>query len=119
MYNYNEIKTIHLEVTQNCQASCPMCDRNMNGGKDNPNLGMHELSLDDIKEGKGTYNWPSGGKYEGDWKDGKKEGKGTWTYADGGKYEGYWKNDKKDGKGIMTYPDGRKYEEKWKGGERQ
>ena len=26
-----------------------MCDRNIHGGKDNPNLGMHELSLLDIQ----------------------------------------------------------------------
>ena len=25
MYRYNDIRAIHLEVTQNCQASCPMC----------------------------------------------------------------------------------------------
>ena len=31
MYNYSDIRSIHLEVTQNCQANCPMCDRNMNG----------------------------------------------------------------------------------------
>ncbi len=47
MYNYNEIKTIHLEVTQNCQASCPMCDRNMNGEGVNPHINLDELSLVD------------------------------------------------------------------------
>ena len=47
MYNYNEIKTIHLEVTQNCQASCPMCDRNMNGEGINPHINLDELSLVD------------------------------------------------------------------------
>ena len=50
MYNYEDIRTKHLEITQKCQAACPMCDRNIHGGKDNPNLGMHELYLDDIKE---------------------------------------------------------------------
>jgi MoaA/NifB/PqqE/SkfB family radical SAM enzyme len=45
MYRYQDIKTIHLEVTQNCQASCPMCDRNMNGKGINPHINLDELSL--------------------------------------------------------------------------
>ena len=49
MYNYKNIKTIHLEVTQNCQASCPMCDRNQNGGALNPHINLDELSLEDCK----------------------------------------------------------------------
>lgn len=49
MYNISDIKTIHLEVTQNCQASCPMCDRNQNGGAVNPHINLDELSLDDCK----------------------------------------------------------------------
>ena len=44
MYRYEDIKTIHLEVTQNCQASCPMCDRNMNGKGINPHINLDELS---------------------------------------------------------------------------
>lgn len=47
MYNYTDIKSIHLEVTQNCQASCPMCDRNMNGEGINPHINLDELSLID------------------------------------------------------------------------
>jgi MoaA/NifB/PqqE/SkfB family radical SAM enzyme len=50
MYNYQDIKQIHLEVTQKCQASCPMCDRNQNGGALNPHINLSELSLDDCKK---------------------------------------------------------------------
>jgi MoaA/NifB/PqqE/SkfB family radical SAM enzyme len=49
MYRYNEIKTVHLEITENCNASCPMCARNINGGEDNPHLKGNELSLADCK----------------------------------------------------------------------
>jgi len=49
MYNYRDIKTIHLEITQNCQASCPMCDRNQNGGALNPHINLDELTIDDVK----------------------------------------------------------------------
>lgn len=47
MYNIENIKTIHLEVTQKCQASCPMCDRNQNGGAINPHINLDELTLAD------------------------------------------------------------------------
>ena len=50
MYKYEDIKAIHLEVTQNCQASCPMCDRNMNGKGINPHINLDELSLEDCKK---------------------------------------------------------------------
>lgn len=50
MYKLEDIKTIHLEVTQNCQAACPMCDRNMNGEGVNPHINLDELSLDDCKQ---------------------------------------------------------------------
>ena len=38
MYDYKDIRQVHLEPTQKCQARCPMCDRNVNGGKDNYHL---------------------------------------------------------------------------------
>ena len=50
MYRYNDIRTVHLEITQRCQAACPMCDRNENGGKDNRHITNAELSLEDIKQ---------------------------------------------------------------------
>lgn len=49
MYKYENIRSIHLENTQNCQASCPMCDRNQNGGPVNPHIDLSELTLDDAK----------------------------------------------------------------------
>ena len=49
LYNYEDIRVVHLEITEKCQARCPMCDRNINGGADNPNLGLHELKLADIQ----------------------------------------------------------------------
>ena len=49
MYSYNDIRQVHLEVTQRCQAACPMCDRNESGGRDNRHITNAELSLDDAK----------------------------------------------------------------------
>lgn len=49
MYSYDQIESVHLEITSRCNASCPMCGRNKFGGPDNDQLPMTELSLDDIK----------------------------------------------------------------------
>ena len=50
MYNYKDIHTIHLEITSKCQASCPMCARNIQGGVDNPFMTLAEITLDQFKE---------------------------------------------------------------------
>jgi MoaA/NifB/PqqE/SkfB family radical SAM enzyme len=50
LYRYNEVKTLHLEITAACNASCPMCARNINGGEVNPQLPQTELSIEDIKQ---------------------------------------------------------------------
>jgi len=49
MYLYPDIRTVHLEITEKCNAACPMCARNINGGEDNPWLKNAELSLSDIQ----------------------------------------------------------------------
>ena len=51
MYKVEDIKTVHLEVTQRCNAACPMCDRNENGGAVNQHIrgNLKELSLEDCK----------------------------------------------------------------------
>ena len=50
MYTYNELRTVHLEITAACNASCPMCARNINGGDVNPQMPNTELSIDDVKK---------------------------------------------------------------------
>ena len=49
MYKSSEIKSVHLEITEACNAACPMCARNINGGEQNPHLTDAELSLEDCK----------------------------------------------------------------------
>ena len=53
----------------------------------------------------GTYTWPDGKKYVGDYKDNKAHGQGTLTSPDGGKYVGEWEDDKFNGRGTFTFPD--------------
>jgi MoaA/NifB/PqqE/SkfB family radical SAM enzyme len=50
MYRAEEITTVHLEVTERCNASCPQCARNLNGGEVNPQLHDAELSLSDVQQ---------------------------------------------------------------------
>lgn len=50
IYNYNEIKMVHFEPTQKCQASCPMCDRNKNGGDVNQYLTNRDVSFEEFKK---------------------------------------------------------------------
>lgn len=48
MYNIGNIKTLHLEVTSRCQASCPMCSRNIQGGVDNPYMTVTEITKENF-----------------------------------------------------------------------
>lgn len=49
MYKYSDIRMVHLEVTERCQAACPMCLRNNSGGSTKSHIENSELSLEDIK----------------------------------------------------------------------
>jgi MoaA/NifB/PqqE/SkfB family radical SAM enzyme len=49
IYAYNDINTVHLELTSKCNASCPQCARNKFGGPDNEFLPQTELSLADVQ----------------------------------------------------------------------
>ncbi|MBK9339038.1 MAG: hypothetical protein IPM98_21865 [Lewinellaceae bacterium] len=59
-------------------------------------------------DGKGTFVYPSGAKYIGDFKNGEIHGVGVCYYTDNSKYSGEWKNRYPDGKGTKTYSDGTK-----------
>ena len=49
MFKFSELETIHLEITNNCQASCPMCARNYHGGQENPLVKINGWTLDEFK----------------------------------------------------------------------
>lgn len=49
MFKFNELRQIHLEITNNCQASCPMCSRNYHGGIDNPLIKIKDWTLEHFK----------------------------------------------------------------------
>ena len=49
MYQYSEIEALHLEISSRCNVSCPMCARNVSGGRVNPYLPLTEFSLKEIE----------------------------------------------------------------------
>jgi MoaA/NifB/PqqE/SkfB family radical SAM enzyme len=50
MFHFTELKQIHLEITNRCQASCPMCNRNIRGGLDNPLIKNNDWTVSDFKK---------------------------------------------------------------------
>ena len=59
--------------------------------------------------GKGTFIWPNGDQYNGEWKNEKPHGLGTFKWVDGTKYIGDWKFGLQDGQGTVTWANGDKY----------
>jgi hypothetical protein len=55
--------------------------------------------------GRGTYSWPDGKVYTGQWRDGLMNGSDSiFTWLDGRAYEGGYKDDKKHGWGSLSGP---------------
>jgi len=50
MFKFSQLESLHLEITNNCQASCPMCTRNINGGLENPNIKKTGWTLEQYKK---------------------------------------------------------------------
>ena len=78
--------------------------------------GMYEGQLDSVGEphGRGTITWENGGRYDGEWCDGKANGHGTMDYANGDRYEGKWKDGCRFGQGTHHFKDGGVYEGQWR-----
>lgn len=49
MFLYQDLNALQIELTTKCQASCPMCLRNVYGGLKNPHLIIDEWTLTEFK----------------------------------------------------------------------
>ena len=48
-FYFDNIELLDIELSNRCNASCPMCARNIHGWSVNPRLKLNELTLNDIK----------------------------------------------------------------------
>ena len=48
MFKFQELKSIHLEISTRCQASCPMCPRKYHGGVENKNLKIADWTYEEF-----------------------------------------------------------------------
>ncbi len=60
-------------------------------------------------DGYGTFIYPSGAKYIGEFKEGRVEGKGILYFSNGNEYIGNWKNNYRQGKGRFLFIEGHQY----------
>ena len=67
--------------------------------------------------GQGTYLYPSGAKYIGDFQGGRMHGQGICYYSDKSQYQGAWKNGYPDGKGTKTLLSGQEWTGLWRKGQ--
>lgn len=63
--------------------------------------------------GTGTYLYPSGAKYIGQFKDGEIQGIGVCYYTDGSKYQGQWVHRYPEGRGTKILADGKEWTGAW------
>ena len=54
MFSFNQLCTVQIEITNRCQASCPMCVRNIHGGIDNPSLTLNDWTVEQFQN---TFNF--------------------------------------------------------------
>jgi len=71
----------------------------------------------DCSNGTGTYMWPSGDQYIGEFSNGKINGTGTYLWKNGTKYVGEWVNNRQEGKGTLTLYTGKERAGMWKAGQ--
>jgi S1-C subfamily serine protease len=64
--------------------------------------------------GRGTFSFPSGQKYVGEYRDGKRTGYGTYTFPNGEKYVGSFLDGKYHGLGTLTFADGGVHYGEWR-----
>lgn len=48
MYKSSDLKRVHIEISTHCQASCPMCARNFNGGELNSKLEPKHMTFNEF-----------------------------------------------------------------------
>jgi len=71
----------------------------------------------DCKNGPGTFAYPDGSKYDGNFANGKFDGEGIFSFANGDSYTGSFKENYPDGHGTRKLKTGEEETGKWQQGE--
>lgn len=50
MYRYEDIREVHLEISSECNAECPLCARNLHGYPYNDGYQEHSMTLSEAKQ---------------------------------------------------------------------
>ena len=58
------------------------------------------------RSGRGTFSWPSGLRYSGEFSNNKRHGEGVQVWPDGSRYEGGFEEDLRHGHGRHTWQNG-------------
>ena len=64
-------------------------------------------SINKPRNGLGTYAYPDGRIYVGEFKDGSFHSRGIYSWPDGRVYVGEFKDGKRNGEGTLTRPEGK------------
>jgi serine/threonine protein kinase len=83
----------------------PQSTKTVNQKKDCPKNNSYTTWTDCL----GSYTYPSGATYKGEWLAGKRSGQGEGVSNDGSKYVGSWLNDRFHGAGVLTFTTGDSY----------
>ncbi len=68
------------------------------------------VGISNPREFRGSYTYPDGAVYTGEWYEFYRDGKGIMEWSNGAKYQGQWKRNKKSGKGKFNHHAGDVYE---------
>jgi len=67
-----------------------------------------ELDSNRVRHGRGTYFYPSGTVYKGEWENGGRHGLGVCEFVSQNKYCGYWIQGRREGLGVFCFTKDRK-----------
>ena len=115
-YHQNALSTKSTSGSVDFSGSIPDVVRRKRIRVSEHGWGAYEGHLDSRGEphGSGTVTWENGGKYNGDWVDGKANGRGVMNYGNGDRYEGSWRDGHRYGRGLHHFFDGGVYDGEWR-----